>query len=111
MNSKRLLAAAIVVAGAFGLPQHARADAIDGEWCGEDGRHLSIQGPAIVTPGGTKMQGAYTRHSFNYSTPANEPDAGQEVAMRLLNETTVQVRTGGPERAAVIWRRCTGRTS
>jgi len=89
----------------------ALADAIDGDWCSGDGRQLSIQGPAIVTPGGTKMQGSYTRHSFDYTVPAGEPEAGQEVAMRLLNETTVQIRTGPADRPHVIWRRCTGTTS
>ena len=69
-----LIMAGAIALGATATP--AFADAIDGEWCSEDGRHLSIQSPAIVTPGGTKMQGAYTRHSFNYTMPADEPDPG-----------------------------------
>lgn len=89
----------------------ARADAIDGDWCSGDGRQISIQGPSIVTPGGTRMQGSYTRHSFDYTIPANEPQAGQPVEMRLLGETRVQVHIGPPERAPAIWNRCTGTTS
>ncbi len=57
------------------------------------------------------MEGAYSRHTFTYTVPASEPDAGQETAMRLLNETTVEVRVGTPERPGVIWHRCTGTVS
>ena len=89
----------------------ARADAIDGEWCSGDGRHLSIQGPTIVTPGGTRMQGAYSRHSFAYTTPANEPLAGQDVYMQLMSETVVTVRVGNSTAPSQVWRRCAERTS
>ena len=38
----------------------AFADAIDGDWCHQaSGRHLSIRGPQIVTPGGKRMEGDY----------------------------------------------------
>jgi hypothetical protein len=106
----RLAVIAMAATTALMVPPSALADAIDGDWCSEDGRRISIQGPSVVTPGGTKMRGSYTRHSFDYTTPPTEPDAGQEVAMRLLNETTVQIRTGKAEGAA-IWHRCTGTTS
>jgi hypothetical protein len=90
----------------------ALADVIDGNWCSDDGRHLSITGPTIVTPGGTRMEGAYTRHSFVYTAPANELGAGQEVQMRLLNETTVQIHSGPPDEGPTrIWHRCAGVTS
>lgn len=84
----------------------ALADVIDGDWCGDDGRHLSIMGPAIVTPGGTRMQGSYTRHSFAYTIPAGESDSGQDVRMRLLNEMTIQIQFGPANRPAQIWHRC-----
>ncbi len=32
----------------------ARADAIDGDWCQADGRHMTIRGPEITTPGGNR---------------------------------------------------------
>src|SRR5258708_39682350 len=71
------------------------ADVIDGDWCAtNDGRHLSIKGPEIVTPAGTRMQGDYTRHSFIYVVPQAEPGAGQTVAMQLINEETVNLRIG-----------------
>jgi hypothetical protein len=111
MRTKLVPACFLAAAAMCGAAGQAHADAIDGDWCSGDGRQMSIQGPAIVTPGGARLQGAYTRHSFAYTVPAGEPDAGQDVAMRLLSETAVQVRVGAPERPAVVWRRCTGTTS
>ena len=87
------------------LAAPAFADAIDGNWCHNDGRRIIIRGPEIVTPGGKHMEGQYSRHWFNYTVPAPEPGAGQVVEMRLLNENTVHVRlgeTGTPE----TWVRC-----
>jgi hypothetical protein len=92
-------------------PMSLRADAIDGEWCSDDGRHLSIQGSKIVTPSGTRMEGVYSRHSFLYVTPANEPQAGLEVSMQLLSETAVNVRVGSPTAPSRVWHRCTETTS
>lgn len=98
---RALLSAALVAL----LAPPAFADAIDGDWCGPEGRHVAIQGPRIVTPAGNQLAGDYTRHSFAYVVPAKERDAGQTVAMRLLNEETVQV-TPRPGAAAEIWLRC-----
>ncbi len=72
---------------------------------------MSIAGPSIVTPGGTRMQGSYTRHSFVYTAPVNEPGGGQEIQMRLLSETAVQVHSGPPEKPPQTWHRCTATTS
>ncbi len=47
----------------------AQADQIDGHWCYKDGRSLSIRGPQIITPGGSKMRGDYDRHGFAYVVP------------------------------------------
>ena len=81
----------------------ARADAIDGNWCASDGKVMTIEGPRIVTPGGTSATGAYTRHAFAYVVPADEQSPGSEVRLVLLNEETVRMVAGpGPE----IWRRC-----
>jgi hypothetical protein len=79
----------------------------DGNWCHKDGRRLSIQGQAIVTPGGIAMEGNYSRHWFSYVVPAPEPGAGDTILMTLLNENTVHVRRGetAPEHAEV-WQRC-----
>lgn len=84
----------------------ALADAIDGDWCLAD-KHFSIKGPEIVTPGGAKLTGQYTRHAFRYDTPAPEVDAGKPVIMQLMNETTLRLHVG--EDSATpweIWRRC-----
>jgi hypothetical protein len=104
----RLVGCALLVLAGTGP---AFADAIDGDWCSDDGRHMTITGPSIVTPGGSRLQGAYTRHSFVYTVPANEPDAGQEVTMRLLSEMAVQVRAGPADRPSLIWHRCQPTTS
>jgi len=83
----------------------AMADAIDGHWCHQDNRRISIEGPAIVTPGGSRITGNYARHSFTYVVPASEPGAGQTVAMSLMNEMTVHLRIG-TDGAMQEWHRC-----
>jgi hypothetical protein len=84
----------------------ACADKIDGAWCRESGERLSIDGPAIVTPAGTATNGQYSRHFFSYVVPPGEPDAGVTVQMRLLNEETMQSRTG-QDAPVLTWHRCT----
>jgi hypothetical protein len=86
----------------------AFADAIDGNWCHSDGRHFSIRGPEIVTPGGQRMEGNYSRHAFSYAVPAPEPGAGQTIFMTLVNENTVYLRQGETSAAAApeTWVRC-----
>jgi hypothetical protein len=84
----------------------ARADQIDGQWCSPEGKQVTIAGRAITTPGGTKMEGNYTRHSFSYVIPASEAPAGDTIYMNQLNDTTVQVRVGTPVAQPVIWKRC-----
>ena len=65
-------------------PHLASADVIDGEWC-MGTSHFTIDGPSILTPGGNRIQGNYTRHSFAYVVPDNEPGAGSEISMLLFN--------------------------
>ena len=91
----------------------AFADAIDGDWCHQaSGRHLSIRGPQIVTPGGKRMEGDYSRHWFNYVVPAPEPGAGKTVFMQLLDENTVHLRLGDALTAnPETWIRCSPTTS
>lgn len=81
----------------------SRADAIDGQWCLAS-NHFAIEGPNILTPGGNRIGGNYSRHGFTYVVPANEPGAGTEIVMVLVNEETVQLTRSGstPE----TWRRC-----
>jgi hypothetical protein len=84
----------------------ALADRIDGKWCSPDGKHVEIQGRAITTPGGAKIEGSYGRHSFRYVVPAAEPESGSTTYMVLLNEETMEVRAGDPVAKAVVWKRC-----
>lgn len=91
----------------MGLACPAFADAIDGNWCHSDGRHFTIRGSDIVTPGGKAMQGDYSRHSFSYSAPAPEQGAGGPIFMTLMGENTVHLRYGGPQASnAETWVRC-----
>lgn len=86
----------------------AFADAIDGNWCHNDGRRFTIRGPEIVTPGGKHMEGDYSRHGFSYAVPAPEPGAGQTIFMTLVNENTVHLRRGEAIAASgqEVWVRC-----
>ena len=82
----------------------ALADAIDGDWCHGDGRRLSINGPDIVTPGGTRLKGDYDRHHFSYVVPSSEPGAGATVTMVLLSEILMHLKPPAGEQQT--WRRC-----
>jgi hypothetical protein len=82
----------------------AFADAIDGDWCHADGRQLTINGPDIVTPGGTRMKGDYDRHHFSYVVPASEPGGGGTVSMVLQSE--LQMLLKPPQGESQTWRRC-----
>ena len=99
-----LAAAAGMVVAALACP--ARADKIDGSWCDEGGQRLSIDGPAVVTPGGNSLAGEYSRHFFSYVVPDGEPNSGATIQMRLLNEETMQRRLAGPAAAVETWHRC-----
>jgi hypothetical protein len=105
--TRKLAIATVLSLAAWGTlyAPAARADVIDGDWCSGDGRHLAIRGSKILTPGGNQITGDYTRHSFNYVIPPNEKDAGQTVAMLLLNEETVRI-TPRPGAQPEVWLRC-----
>ena len=108
--------AAIGCALIVAVTAHAWADAIDGHWCYPDGRRISIQGPAIVTPAGSRIQGDYARHFFTYIVPPVDPDPGQTVFMALVNEDTVHLRIGArpsysPDETTQVWHRCGPPTS
>jgi hypothetical protein len=90
-------------------PTAALADAIDGNWCHPDGRRFTIQGPAITTPGGARLQGNYDRHHFSYQIPVPEPRAGESVFMTLMGEYLVHLRVGADASSAgpvEAWKRC-----
>ena len=109
------LASALIAAALLPMGS-ALADVIDGEWCHADGRHFSIKGPEIMTPGGNRLEGRYTRHSFDYVIPPAEPASGQTVSMILRNENTVHLSVGPAEVSVTrgpvqVWLRCAPRTS
>jgi len=96
----------IAALGLAMLAGPAFADAIDGNWCHTDGRRFTIRGPEIVTPGGKRMEGNYSRHWFSYVAPAPERGAGQTIFMTLANENTVHLRLGEAATAQETWVRC-----
>jgi hypothetical protein len=113
MARRRLILVLALAAGAIAVlsARHARADAIDGNWCSADGKRMSIEGSAIVTPTGTATQGDYHRHFFSYQVPASDPGVGQTVFMTLLNENTVNVAMAPDVESArqapvQVWHRC-----
>lgn len=89
----------------------ALADAIDGDWCRADGKHMSIKGRDMITPGGRQVQGDYTRHSFAYVIPAGEDGAGEAVTIILRSEYLAHARQGGENAPWQEWRRCLPTTS
>ena len=88
----------------------ARADAIDGDWCSKLGKRLTIDGPKIVTPGGTKMTGSYDRHGFIYRVPPAEKGAGTIIEMSQVDEETMLLRRKPPGATVAslpeTWGRC-----
>ena len=96
----------IAALGLAMLASPAFADAIDGNWCHSDGRRFTIRGPEIVTPGGKRMEGNYSRHWFTYTAPAPEPGAGQTIFMALADENTVYLRLGEQTATPETWVRC-----
>lgn len=102
-----------IAVGAIGLVISAtgvaRADAIDGNWCSGDGKYLTIQGPQIVTPGGARLEGDYSRHGFIYVVPAPEPGGGQKAVLTLVSDQLMRyaLGTGAPSE----WKRCSPPTS
>lgn len=102
---KHLLALAGTLGLLIGITHPAFADAIDGDWCRLDGKHMTIRGPAIVTPGGQQASGNYTRHFFSYVVPAGETGEGAAVEIQLLNENLAHERRAG-DTTVHEWQRC-----
>jgi hypothetical protein len=94
----------------LGLSGQAHADQLDGDWCfPADGRNLTIQGPNIITPTGTRTMGDYRRHTFSYVIPESDPGAGAEIFIRQLNDLTMVLRQ--PDGTEETWKRCELQTS
>jgi hypothetical protein len=102
---------ALALALLIALEGPAQADAIDGNWCSQDGRTMIIDGARITIPSGKQIAGQYSRHYFSYVVPEGEPGAGATVDMVLLSEETMRLTRGVPPGVEVspepeIWRRC-----
>ncbi len=94
----------------------ASADSLDGNWCSRDGERLHIEGPTIMTPGGSKMQGNYQRHTFSYIVPDTETGAGSFVFLQQWGEEMMKMYLGSDEASArqgdgQEWNRCAPTTS
>ena len=91
----------------------ARADQIDGDWCFKDGRHMTIEGAKIRTPGGKRMTGLYDRHAFSYVVPEGELGAGGTTEMYQVNDEMIRVKpaTAAADAPPETWRRCRMQTS
>lgn len=83
----------------------ARADSIDGHWCTENGLRMTIQGPSLLSPGGARLSGDYSRHGFRYVAPAGEPGGGGGVELVLQGENLVRALASQGS-IEPIWRRC-----
>jgi hypothetical protein len=83
----------------------ARADRIDGNWC-HGIKHLSINGPTIVTPGGTKITGKYDRHGFQYVVPEGEVGAGDTITMMQQHEELMQLSSSAKPEVVEDWIPC-----
>ena len=112
--ANRTLISALALTGAATIllsAGSARADVIDGDWCRAAGQHMSIKGPLIVTPAGSRTEGNYSRHSFTYIVPQADPGAGQKISMILVNEETIHLSIDAPSTSATpgpmqVWHRC-----
>ena len=105
MLRKTLLAAGMIAAASVLLPGTALADRIDGHWC-KGVKILSIDGPQIVTPGGTKMAGKYDRHGFEYVAPSGEEDAGATVIIAQVHDELMRLTRSTAPEAIEEWHRC-----
>ena len=111
MISRRMIYSAILVVLALPITnQPALADAIDGSWFFK-GRHLAIEGPKMLTPGGKTINGDYDRHGFIYKAPKGEKEAGSMVYIVQLHEEAMEFRVGSDQAKPQVWRRCAAPTS
>ncbi len=86
----------------------ARADAIDGDWCNQDGSQIFIAGSSIRLTDGTTLTGTYTRHQFSYVAPSGDAEEGKVILFVQRSEEEMR-RVRDPKAMpehADIWQRC-----
>ena len=86
----------------------ARADAVDGNWCADDGRSIVIEGPSVTIPSGAHVTGEYSRHAFRYVGPADGPESGHDIRMFLYGDDILRIKRfiDGVEQPEEVWKRC-----
>jgi hypothetical protein len=102
---QRLFSALAVLALSAGI---ARADALDGDWCNQDGSQIFIGGSSIRLSDGTVVEGNYTRHKFSYVAPLGDLESGREILFVLRSEEEMR-RVRDPQAMPEhtdIWQRC-----
>jgi hypothetical protein len=104
MSSRLLIV--LVAAGMLLQIGVSHADAIDGHWCSVSGKRMSILGEKITTPGGSRINGNYNRHAFDYVVPQGEDGSGEIVNIILRSEYLAISRQGPAEAPPTEWRRC-----
>jgi hypothetical protein len=100
------LAPALAGLAALVFATPAFADSIDGKWCSEDGRRITIDGSlGIWGTAGLKISGDYFRYTYVFAMPSGEPEAGQRVEMRFRRvDQSIAVKIGEGE--PKLWRKC-----
>ncbi|MBT7955853.1 MAG: hypothetical protein HN731_11720 [Rhodospirillaceae bacterium] len=86
-----------------------QADSIDGTWC-HKGQRVKIEGPLIVTPSGKRVEGEYDCHSFVYTIPAGEPNAGEKGDFTVQHDTLAHFTRSGSSQFEE-WEPCPAPTS
>lgn len=89
----------------------AQADAIDGNWCNPERGRFEIRGSQIVTPGGNRLSGNYSRHAYDYVAPAGDAFVGKTVNMVLADEETIHLMVVDGPGKIEVWHRCTSPVS
>lgn len=88
----------------------ALADQIDGNWCSPTGKTLSVDGPQVVTPGGSSVTANYDRHHVDFIIPKGEARAGERFVADQLGDEEIKVTIAGSAGAKIakpeIWTPC-----
>ena len=109
-SMQRLVSAFVFLVLSTGF---AHADAIDGDWCNQDGSEIFIEGNTIQLSDGTVVTGKYSRHAFSYVAPQGGFEAGKEIFFVQRSEEEMR-RVRDPQAMpehADLWQRCRNTSS
>lgn len=102
----KLFQTALIASIAIFVTLPALADQIDGDWCSNDGQHLTISGSNITIPSGARITGTYGHHTFTYTGPADDPEAGQDIRMVQRSEEQMYLTRSSNPDIQEEWKRC-----